>query len=310
VSLTGRILGGVVGYLPPSAIRKMAKQYAAGATVQDAMREIRSLSNAGLASTVSVLGEAASSVAYADSQIRELCSVLNETARVGDLDVRLGIKLTALGLDVSKELAQQNLLYLASQAGEVGCLLEVDMEQLPYVDQTLNAVHEAHKTHSNVTAVVQAYLHRSRADVRSLVDLGIPARIVKGTYKEGPLNAYQLPEVIRGNFLALVRSYFEAGVPVGVATHDEYLIYRVLDLVDELGVAKESYEFQMIMGIQEILRGTLVDAGHKVRVTVHFGSDLHKWSIRRLKENPEIARYAMQGMSERVRGRLAKPHGG
>ncbi len=85
------------------------------------------------------------------------------------------------------------------------------------------------------------------------------------------------------------------------------LIFRTIDLAEQLGVAGENYEFQMIMGIQEALRSSLVAAGHRVRVTVHFGSDLHKWSVRRLKENPDLARYAMHGMLDGVRGQLTRP---
>ncbi|MFE7423125.1 proline dehydrogenase family protein [Rhodococcus sp. NPDC057529] len=300
-------MGGVVGTLPPSVIRSMAKQYAAGATVDDAMRVVGELRDAGINSTVAVLGEAATTEGYADQHMRELESVFDALRKAGrsDLDVRLGIKPTALGIDVSNELATKNLIAIASNAQDAGRIVEVDMEQLQYVDRTLDMVRSAKlSSYSNVYAVVQAYLHRTNNDVEQLIRDGIPARIVKGTYKE-PLKAFQLYESVRENFVALVRQYLEAGVFVGIATHDEYVIVRALNMIRELGVDPANYEFQMIMGVQETLRQSLVDAGHPVRATVHFGSDLHLWSIRRLKENPEIARYAVSGMADAVRHRKA-----
>ena len=88
---------------------------------------------------------------------------------------------------------------------------------------------------------------------------------------------------------------------VGIGTHDEYLILHALEDIQRLGA--HAYEFQMIMGVQAGLRRPLLSAGHPVRVTVHFGEDLHPWSIRRLKENPEVARYALHGRREKVAAR-------
>lgn len=306
MSVLGQIVGGAVGQLPPPVIRSMAKQYAAGATVQEAMREVNLLRSLGIASTVAVLGEAATDRTYVERHLQELRSVLVAVGNAKDeVDVRLGIKPTALGVDVSPVLAGEALQDIAAEAGSCGCSVEVDMEQLGYVDTTLHMVSQARSAgQSNVFAVVQAYLYRTATDVERLVAEGVPTRIVKGTYKEGADNAYQLRESVQENFVALVHRYLRAGVTVGIATHDEYVIVRILQLLRELDVSKDRYEFQMIMGVQETLRRHLVNSGHTVRVTVHFGSDLHKWSIRRLKENPEIAKYAIVGIKDAVVSRV------
>ena len=307
MSVTGQLIGGVVSKLPPSLIRSMARQYAAGATVDEAMREVTSLRSRGLSATVAVLGEAATDETYVARHLTELRSVLAALPTSGGLDLRLGVKPTALGVDVSPELAVQSLQSLAAVARERGCDIEVDMEQLGYVETTLDLVRRSRSVEQdNVYAVVQAYLYRTGDDVEGLIRDKIPTRIVKGTYKEQATNAYQLYESVRENFMGLVRRYLEAGVPVGIATHDEYLIVRALHLIRELEVPTDRYEFQMIMGVQETLRQRLVDVGHRVRVTVHFGSDLHLWSIRRLKENPEIAMYALTGIKDAVLSRTRR----
>ena len=307
MSATGRMLGGTVRHLPQSVIRRVAGQYSAGATAEDALREVRALAAAGMSATISVLGEAASTTDYAESQLHELRQVLLGLALGQNLDVHFGMKLTGLGIDVSEETARHHLRQITTEAARAGCGIEVDMEQLEYVDRTLESVRDLRQDFDGVTAVVQAYLHRTDEDVPRLINEGTPTRVVKGTYKEGPRHAYQLREVVRDNFLALVRRFLLAGVPVAIATHDEYLVYCALRLIQDLDVPRQNYEFQMIMGIQETLRGTLVNAGHPVRVTVHFGSDLHKWSARRLKENPELARHVVSAMRESLRSRDVRP---
>jgi len=45
----------------------------------------------------------------------------------------------------------------------------------------------------------------------------------------------------------------------------------------------------------------LVDAGHRLRVYVPFGSHWYPYSVRRLRENPTIARVGLEAF---LRGRM------
>ena len=292
MTATGRAVRSVLGVLPASVIRRAARRYLGGATVGEAIEVARSLAADGMPATLAVVGEAAATPEYASQHLRELLAVTGAVAGTG-LDVRLGVKLTGLGLVFDPQLAMAHLCSVAQAAAAAGCVVEVDMEQARHVDRTLEAVRAARRTMSNVEAVVQAELYRTAADARALIAEQIPARVVKGAYKEGPAHAYGLPEVIRDSYLDLVRQFLRAGVHVGVATHDEYLIFHVQQLAGELGVSAGAYEFQMLKGIQEQLRTALVRSGHPVRVTVNFGTDAHKWSLRRLNENPEIIRHIL-----------------
>jgi proline dehydrogenase len=292
-----RAMSTVLDALPAWVIRRAARRYLGGATVCEAMDVARSLAAAGMPATLAVVGEAAQTPEYADQHLRELLTVTDAVAGT-DLDVRLGAKLTGLGLVFDPQLARAHLFSIAAAAAAAGCVVEVDMEQARYVDHTLETVRAARRTMSNVEAVVQAELYRTAEDVRALIADRIPARVVKGAYKEGRTHAYGLPEVIRDNYVDVVRQYLKAGVHVGVATHDEYLIFHVLRLTEELGVSSDAYEFQMLKGIAEQLRAALVRSGHPVRVTVNFGADAHKWALRRLKENPEIVRHMLTSIGQ------------
>jgi proline dehydrogenase len=302
MTATGRAMSSVLDVLPASVIRLAARRYLGGATVGEAMDVAHSLAGEGMPATLAVVGEAAATPEYADRHVRELLAVTDAIAGT-DLDLRLAVKLTGLGLVFDPDLASTHLVSIAEAAAAIGCVVEVDMEQACYVDRTLEIVRTARRTMSNVGAAVQAELYRTADDVHALIADGIPTRAVKGAYKEGPAHAYGRPEVIRDSYLDVVRQYLKAGVPVGVATHDEYLIFHVRRLADELGVSSDSYEFQMLKGIEEPLRAALVRSGHPVRVTVNFGADAHKWSLRRLKENPEIARHLLTSIRSPLRRR-------
>jgi proline dehydrogenase len=292
MTATGRAMSSLLDALPAAVIRHAARRYLGGSTVFEAMDVARSLAAEGMPATLAVVGEAAGTPEYADRHVRELLAVTDAIAGT-DLDVRLGVKLTGLGLAFDPQLARAHLLAIAEAAAAAGCVVEVDMEQARYVDSTLDTVRMARRTMSNVEAVVQAELYRTAGDIRALIADNVPARVVKGAYKEGPDHAYSRPEVIRDSYLDVIRQYLKAGVHVGVATHDEHLIFHVQRLADELGVSSDAYEFQMLKGIHEQLRAALVRSGHPVRVTVNFGADAHKWSLRRLKENPEIIRHML-----------------
>jgi proline dehydrogenase len=296
MTTAGRAMTSVLDMLPESVIRRAARRYLGGATVSEAMDVVRSLAAAGMPATLAVVGEAAQTPEYAVQHLRELLTVTDAVAGTG-LDVRLGVKLTGLGLAFDPQLARTHLFSVAEAAAAAGCVVEIDMEQARYVDLTLDTVRAARRTMSNVEAAVQAELYRTAGDVRALVAGQIPARVVKGAYKEGRAHAYGRPEVIRDSYLDVVRQYLKAGVRVAVATHDEYLIFHVQRLAEELGVSSDAYEFQMLKGIEEQLRAALVRSGHPVRVTVNFGSDAHKWSLRRLRENPELLRHMVTSMS-------------
>jgi proline dehydrogenase len=45
----------------------------------------------------------------------------------------------------------------------------------------------------------------------------------------------------------------------------------------------------MLLGVTEELRDILVSAGHRLRVYIPFGEHWYAYSMRRLKENPNIA---------------------
>ena len=55
----------------------------------------------------------------------------------------------------------------------------------------------------------------------------------------------------------------------------------------------------MLLGVTEDLRDILIAAGHRMRIYVPFGEHWHAYSMRRLKENPNIAISIVKNMFKR-----------
>jgi proline dehydrogenase len=70
-------------------------------------------------------------------------------------------------------------------------------------------------------------------------------------------------------------------------------------MVEKHGLPRDRYEFQMLLGVDEQLRRILLAAGHRLRVYVPYGRDWYPYSIRRLRENPEVARHVLRAMVKR-----------
>lgn len=297
-----RVIASSVPFMPKSLVGRVGRRYAAGEEVEDAVRVVEGLSKEGCPATVGMLGEHATDERHTHERVDEYRRALDALEKQSFKDYRVAVKLTDLGLTLDRELCRKNLEEILLYARERGRFLEVDMEESPFVSATLDMVLDMHERHGNTGAVAQAYLRRTLEDVQRLVEAGIPVRLVKGVYVEGREVAYRDYDIVRENYVLLLEELLRGGIYVGIATHDEYLTWHALRLIHRMGLTKDQYEFQMIMGVQEELRRILVEAGHRVRVTVLFGKDWYEYSLRRLKENPTIAGY----VTKDVLGSLAQ----
>jgi proline dehydrogenase len=143
----------------------------------------------------------------------------------------------------------------------------------------------------NVGVVLQARLRRTLEDIESLADLKPNVRICKGIYVEPDAIAFQDFDEVRENYVAALEQLLDGGSYVGIATHDEWLITEGKRAVEERGLEREQYEFQMLLGVRRGLASSLVDEGYRLRIYVPYGAHWYAYSMRRLQENPKIAGY-------------------
>lgn len=305
MGVVDKVIAGTVPAIPRPVVRRISSQYIAGERLEDAVAVIKELNASGCAATVDLLGETTLEPAEAAKKTAHYERILDELDREG-LDSGLSVKLTGLGLLFDKDLCRENLREIVAHAADRDRFVRVDMEDSARTGDTLRLVHELHEEYENTGAVIQAYMRRSLEDVEELVRAGITARLCKGIYDEPREVAYKGFDTVRASYVALMEKYLRGGVYVGIATHDEHLVWHALRLIHELDVPKERYEFQMLLGVDEQLRRILVEGGHRVRVYVPFGEDWYEYSTRRLKENPKIAGYVAKDVLGRLAGNVRK----
>lgn len=288
----------VLPYVPRAVVGRVSARYIAGEALQDALATVRALNESGASATVDVLGEFVTALDEAAAARREYLALLEGLA-VQQLDAQVSVKPTQLGLKLDPAACLSHFRALVQRARELGTLVTLDMEDSSCTDATLELYRTLRRDSPQVSAVLQARLRRSGADLEALLPLQPSVRICKGIYVEPGAIAFQDREEIRRNFLALVERLLRGGGFVGIATHDDVLIERSRALVHQLGVERDRYEFQMLLGVREDRRRRLRAAGYPLRVYVPFGSHWYAYSIRRLKENPAIAGHVLRSLFER-----------
>jgi proline dehydrogenase len=257
------------------------------------MSACRALNDAGVKTTIDILGEFIQNLDEAKNNRNEYLSLIDTAQRLG-IDGNYSVKPTMFGLLIDVEACYGHIRKIVARAARSGNFIRIDMEDSACVDLEIDLFRRLKAEFpENVGLVVQAYLRRTMDDLNSLMDLHTPAiplnyRLCKGIYAEPARVAYQRRDEVNAHFLKALEFMFQNGVYAGIATHDRALVDGALDLIHRYGVPHERYEFQMLFGVTPELRRTIVDAGHTMRVYVPYGRHWFGYSTRRLKENPKI----------------------
>jgi proline dehydrogenase len=303
VTLLDRAIVRLLPAVPKPVVQLFSSRYIAGPTLADAVEVVRRLHGEGMTATIDVLGEEITRESEARAIAQAYRDVFAEIERDG-LDSNVSVKLTALGLGLSYDLCRENLEAVLREAAASGNFVRIDMEDSSTTDDTLRLYRELREAgHENLGVVLQAYLRRTIDDVRALADLRPNVRLCKGIYVEPPPIAFTDYEAVRASFVRSLDALLDAGAYVGVATHDEWLIGEALRRIEERGLLRDAYEFQMLLGVREARARELVAAGHRLRVYVPFGEHWYGYSLRRLQENPAMAGTIARATVGRVLGR-------
>jgi proline dehydrogenase len=281
--------------VPKSIVGFFSKKYIAGSTLEEAITRIKEFNHKGIMATVDILGEEIEHEEDALKVVEEYKQVL-AAIDTHKLDANVSIKPTHLGLKIDKELCYNNVRTIVEEALKYNNFIRIDMEDKTCTSDTLDMYLRLSEEYSNVGVVIQAYLRRTIDDINALIRHKANLRLCKGIYIEPREVAYKDPEIINDNFKYSLEKLLKAGCYVGIATHDEKLVWHALATIDTFGLNKSEYEFQMLLGVSEELRDILLSAGHRLRVYVPFGRHWHAYSMRRLKENPNIAASIIKNM--------------
>ena len=295
-NMVNQFIVSIIQILPKSLVKRFAIRYIAGEGLEDAVRVVRSLNSGNMVATLDVLGENVSTKGESLTAVKA-CEQVLHSINENNLNANVSIKLTQFGLKIDEEFCYSNVEGLLEIARGYHNFVRIDMEDSSTTDATLK-LYERFRSEGfeNVGVVIQANMRRSEKDVESLISAKANVRLCKGAYIEPESIALNSKEEVRMNYLKLLKMLFEAKCYVGIATHDDTLINGARKYIQEMNLRKSDYEFQMLYGVRTRLRDQILAEGHRIRVYVPFGEQWYAYSIRRFKENPQMAGYVLRAL--------------
>ena len=280
-------------------VRRAVSRFMPGETEEEALACARRLRDQSIGTVLTYLGENVTDPAEARRVTEHYLDVLGRIRALG-LETELSVKLTQLGLDLGAELCYENLARII-QCARPGSVVWIDMEASNYTDITLDIFRRARSEYSNVGVCLQAYLYRTEKDLSSLIPLGAAVRLVKGAYKEPPDKAFPRKAQVDQNYFQLATKLLShearaAHVRAAIATHDLKLIRQIIAYAQSQNLARDSFEFQMLYGIQTREQLRLARDGWKSIVLISYGKFWFPWYMRRLAERPANVWFVLRNL--------------
>jgi len=265
--------------------RKMSHRFVAGEALEEAIAAARVCNDRGMSVSLDYLGENVATAADAQRARDAYLEVFDRIA-AEKLQANVSCKLTQLGLDMSAEFCEGQLLSIVERAASYGNFLRADMEGSLYTERTIDVVKRVRSQSPAIGTVIQAYLYRSEQDVNDLLAYGCRIRLCKGAYKEPPEVAFPKKEHVDANYVKLIQLLLTSGFYHGIATHDPKMIAATIRCAADKKISKEEFEFQMLYGVRTDLQRQLVRDGFRLRIYIPYGQDWFPYFMRRLAERP------------------------
>jgi proline dehydrogenase len=270
-------------------VKRSVSRFMPGETLDDAIIAARNLKGKNIASVLTHLGENIFDKREAESVAAHYQHVL-ERIRAENLNTEISVKLTQLGLDLSPELCEQNLRRVLSVENPFRTVW-IDMEASSYIEATLGIYTRLLADYPNAGICLQAYLHRTAADIDALRYMKPTIRLVKGAYSEPADVAIRSKAAIDANYSLLAQNLLQDQVRgnlrrAAFATHDPALIHHIADFAAVNGISRSEVEVQMLYGIQRGEQERLAAGGWRSGVLIAYGDYWYPWFVRRLAERP------------------------
>lgn len=293
MSLLTKPILALLPHIPKPIMRRLAARYIAGEELPEAIARLRELAGRGHPGILDVLGENVRDEAEARAVAQAYVAAAEVLARE-KLDCYVSVKPTHVGLTMNPALCEELYSAIASAVAPKGIEMRVEMEDAPTTDGTLAVFEKLRQRHSNVGIVLQSRLFRTPKDIANLAPGPLSVRMVKGIYLEPATIAHTEPEPIRKAYVECVEQLAARRARLSLATHDEGLAERCLQVLKRHNYQKHEYEFQVLLGVREELWRVWREEGHRVRVYVPYGPEWKPYSIRRMRKNPQILGHVMR----------------
>ncbi len=182
---------------------KVAKQWIAGDTIDDALTAARDAYKNGRHAIVNKLGEYHKSKAPIKKTISEYQTIVN-SFRKWKIRGAISVKPTQIGLSISQKECYRNLEKIISRATSAHVFVWIDMESAEHTDEIIELYLSYFSKYERLGIALQANLKRTEDDLVDLIHAGAKIRLVKGAYSESSKIAYKSKEDVDKNFIKLI----------------------------------------------------------------------------------------------------------
>jgi RHH-type proline utilization regulon transcriptional repressor/proline dehydrogenase/delta 1-pyrroline-5-carboxylate dehydrogenase len=254
-----------------------------------------------------------------DTVARRPCPRVNLSVKLSSLDSQL----VAQDPEGGAERVKGRLRPLLAAARTHGAFVCLDMEHYQTRHVVLRVLREVlmepeFRDWPDAGIALQAYLREAEADLEEILAWAerrgtpVTVRLVRGAYWDyetvvARQHGWPVPvwtdkgETDRCYERCLLRlSASYPGVETAVATHNVRSLALAMAVAEHRGLPKDAWEIQMLYGMADPLKDTVVEMGHRLRVYVPFGEILPgmAYLVRRLLENTASQSFLRLGFME------------
>ncbi|WP_255465407.1 proline dehydrogenase family protein [Nitrosopumilus sp. b3] len=259
---------------------KIAKQWIAGNTIDDALTSAKNAYQSGRHAIVNKLGEYHTSKKQITITVNEYQKIIN-SFRKWKIRGAVSVKPTQIGLSISQKECYRNFEKIILDARNAHVFVWLDMESSEHTDETIEIYNKFFSKYERLGIALQANLKRTEEDLIDLLRIGAKIRLVKGAYREKASISFKSKEDVDKNFVKLMKILFKKGNEFGIASHDGKIIKKAENLSKKY---PKKFEFQMLKGIRDELKPKLIKKKFVVSDYIPYGINWLPYSIRRIKE--------------------------
>ncbi|MBL6447961.1 proline dehydrogenase family protein [Fulvivirga sp. 29W222] len=267
------------------ALKKAADRYIGGETMDETIEKVVLENARGYKCSMEFMGENTLTEKEANKATDEFVKMAEEIA-FQKLYSTISLDLSHIGLAISKELAQANIIRILDAAKAHGTEVIISAEGVNRTDDVLETYLPVVKDYSNVSITMQAYLHRSKDDFQELIRQQGRIRLVKGAFDTPTGVSLPRGRELDETYLHYLDALLSEGHLCSIATHDNSIQQEALKLISKYQPSKDIYEFESLYGIQAEQLAVLKEQGHPAKVYFVYGKEWYLYLCNRIAEYP------------------------
>lgn len=264
-------------------LKKAADRYIGGETLSETVQKVLAENQKGFKCSMEFMGENTATTAEAKQATEEFLRIC-EVIAARNLNSTVSLDLSHIGLGLSKELAQENLVAICERAIQHNTEVIISAEGADATDNVIEVYQQVAKSYANLSITMQAYLHRSKDDFVELLKSPGRIRIVKGAFETPAGISIPRGAALDAVYLDYVEQLLAKSHPCSIATHHADIQAAAKQLV--IKYQAKNYEFESLYGIRNDQLANLKEQGFNTKVYFVYGKEWYLYLCNRIAEYP------------------------